>query len=286
MPIHWLLARTVAAVCAGAALAACGARSTLVGETGATAAGASGTGASGTGASSTTTGGPTCADATLKAYVCDENETLYTFDPATLATTPIGYMSCPTGAITWTMTVDGAGAAYLIYDDWSIYRVDLTTLACTQTPYAPGQLGFTGEEGIAVAAVNGVDRFFVYGSNPTPTLAVSDLTSFVLAPVGPATPPTGAFPVAIQGDAFGHLYAFSQDSTFFELDSATADVTHLDHTSLQGGGNWAVMAYGNQIYLFGAGGNVARYDPSSKQLTALGSVGFSVIGASATPCVP
>ena len=137
-----------------------------------------------------------------------------------------------------------------------------------------------------MAAINGVDRFFVYGSNPAPTLAVSDLTSFVLSPVGPATPPNGAFPVAIQGDAFGHLYAFSQDSTFFALDSATADVTHLDHTSLPGGGNWAVMAYGDQIYLFGAGGTVGRHDLSAEQLTPLGSVGFSVIGASATPCVP
>ncbi len=155
----------------------------------------------------------------------------------------------------------------MIYDDWNVYRVDLTTLACTQTAYVPGQLGFSGEEGIAVAAVDGVDRLFVYGSNPTPTLAVSDLTSFVLSPVGPATPSNGAFPVAIQGDAFGHVYAFSQFSTFFELDSATAHVSHLDHTSLQGGGNWAVMAYGDRIYLFGAGGRVARYDLPTKRLT-------------------
>jgi hypothetical protein len=70
------------------------------------------------------------------------------------------------------------------------------------------------------------------------------------------------------------------------MDSATAGVTHLDHPNLPGGGNWAVMAYGQQIYLFGAGGTVGRYDPSTKQLTPLGSVGFSVIGASATPCVP
>ena len=276
-----VVARNIAALCAGAALAACGARSTLEGEAGATAAGASGTGASGT-----TTVGPTCADATPKAYLCDDGDTLYTFDPTTLVTTPIGQFSCPTGAIPWTMTVDGAGSAYLIYDDWNVYRVDLATLACTQTPYVPGQLGFTGEEGIAVAAVAGVDRFFVFGANPAPTLAVSDLTSFVLSPVGPVTPPNGEFPVAIQGDAFGNLYALSQDSTFFELGSATADVTHLDHVSLPGGGNWAVMAYGDQIYLFGAGGTVGRYDPSAQQLTTLGSVGFSVIGASATPCVP
>lgn len=275
MTTHRLLARTLAALCLGATLAACGARSTLEGQTGPSGAGADGTST-----------GPRCGDAALKAYLCDENKTLYAFDPATLATTPIGHVSCPTDTIPWTMTVDGAGSAYLIYDDWSIYRVDLGTLACTKTPYAPGQLGFTGQEGIAVAAVDGVDRFFVYGSNPTPTLAVSDLTSFVLSSVGPATAPAGAFPVAVQGDAFGHLYAFSQDSLFFELDSATADVTHVNHTSLQGGGTWAVMAYGDRIYLFGAGGTVARYDPSAQQLTPLGSVGFSVIGASATPCVP
>jgi hypothetical protein len=248
--------------------------------------GASGSGASGTSTSGTSTSAPTCADAKLNAYLCDDGETLYTFDPMTLATAPIGQLSCPTQATPWTMTVDGLGSAYVIYDDWYVYRVDLATLSCALTPYVPGQLGFTGEEGIAVAAVGGVDRFFVFGASPDPTLAVSDLTSFVLSPVGPVTPPNGEFPVAIQGDAFGHLYAFSQDSTFFELSSASAGVTHLGHPSLPGGGNWAVMAYGSQIYLFGAGGTVGRYDPPSQQLTTLGTVGFSVIGASATPCVP
>ena len=281
MTIHRLLARNIATLCAVATLTACGARSTLEGETGATAAGASGTGASGT-----TTLAPTCAGATPNAYLCDDNETLYVFDPATLTTTSIGQVSCPTSAIPWTMTVDGAGSAYLIYDDWNVYRVDLATLVCTQTPYVPGQLGFTGEEGIAVAAVAGVDRFFVFGANPAPTLAVSDLTSFVLSAVGPVTPPNGMFPVAIQGDAFGNLYAFSQESTFFELASATAGVTHLAQVNLPSGGNWGVMAYGTQVYVFGSGGVVGLYDPSSQQLETLGSVGFSVIGASATPCVP
>jgi hypothetical protein len=266
-----------------AVLVACGARSNLEGERGATAAGASGTGASGT-----TTSAPTCAGGKPIAYLCDDGNTLWTFDPDTLATAALGLFNCPTETIPWTMTVDGAGSAYLIYDDWYVYRVDLATLACTQTPYVPGQLGFTGEEGIAVAPVGGVDRFFVYGEGESsaPTLATSDLTSFVLSPVGAVTPANGVFPVALQGDAFGNLYAFSQDSTFFELGSATAGVTHLAHTSLPGGGNWAVMAYGSQIYLFGAGGTVGRYDPSTQQLTPLGQLAFSVIGASATPCVP
>jgi hypothetical protein len=100
------------------------------------------------------------------------------------------------------------------------------------------------------------------------------------------TPANGEFPVAFQGDAFGNLYAFSQDSTFFEMSSATAAVSHLAHPSLPSGGNWAVMAYGTQIYLFGAGGTVGLYDPSTQQLTPRGQLGFSVIGASATPCVP
>ena len=63
-------------------------------------------------------------------------------------------------------------------------------------------------------------------------------------------------------------------------------MTHLDATSLPGGGNWAVMAYGDQIYLFGAGGTVGLYDASTTQVTGLGTVGFNIIGASATPCIP
>ncbi len=275
----------IATLCAAGALTACGARSTLEGEPASTGTGA---GVTGTGAGPTTPpdAGVVCPDAMPKAYLCDTGNTIYAFDPPTLVAEAIGTFDCPEDTIPWTMTVDGAGAAYLIYDDWNVYKVDLTSFECTQTPYAPGQLGFTGEEGIAVAPVNGVPRFFVYGANPSPTLAVGDLTSFVLSSVGAVTPATGEFPVAIQGDAFGRLYAFSQDSTFFEMGATTADVTHLDHTALPGGGNWAVLAYGTQIYLFGSGGAVGLYDPAAEQLTTVGSVGFSIIGASATPCIP
>jgi hypothetical protein len=271
------LAPTFSALCVGVALAACGGRSDLEGEVASVPVAAAGD--AGDEGAACPVGGPT-------AYLWTADAALYTFDPATLQTTLLGVVSCPSDQPPWTMTVSGSGFGYMIYDDWNIYRVDLATLACTPTPYVPGQLGFTGEEGVAVAREDGVERFFVFGDGTVPTLAVSDFTSFVLSEVGPATPDPDAFPVAVQGDASGRLYALSQTGTFFELGSTPAEVSDLAQTTLGEPDNWAILRYGAGIYLFGQGGAVGLYDPVANQLVPLGSVNMSIIGASAAPCGP
>jgi len=210
---------------------------------------------------------------------------LLTFDPNTLATQSLGIPLCPTTSLPWTLSVSRTGFGYLLYEDWNIYRVDLATLECTRTAYVPFQLGFQGQEGIAVSRDAGPERLYMYGMGTSgPTLAVTDLTSFVLAPVGLVKPlPTTWFPFKIQGDAEGTLFALAQSGEVAEIDSATATVT------VDVGTNWhasdAVMTYGSAVYLFANGESVGRFDPTSHAVTELGNVNATIVGASAYPCM-
>jgi hypothetical protein len=221
------------------------------------------------------------------AYVWSQGGLLYTFDPTTLTETPLGAVSCPTTASPWTFSVSRDGFALMIYEDWNIYRVELPSLTCTPTAYVPGQLGFTGEEAIAVSRGPTSERLFVYGNNGTPTLAVSDLTTFVLTEVGPVMSAPAPFPVDMQGDAFGRLFALSNGGLLLELDSATAGVVVQDQTTFSSG-FWAVMTYESSVYFFGsnnAGGTaVSEVDVSTGALTPAGTIGDEIIGASAVAC--
>ena len=143
--------------------------------------------------------GLSCGAAGLTAYLWDMVGILYTFDPATLGVETLGQVNCPTNAEPWTLSVSRAGVGYMMFTDWNIYRVDLATLDCTQTPYVPGQLGFTDDEALAVSRGQGAERLFVYSNIPVATLAVTDLTDFVLSPVAPRRPRPPARPSTCRG---------------------------------------------------------------------------------------
>ena len=78
----------------------------------------------------------------------------------------------------------------------------------------------------------------------------------------------------------------TEDGTFFELSSTTAQVSSLVQTNVPSGGDWAVMVYGTEIYFFTDDGTVSRYDPPTNQVTVEGMLAVPVVGASAAPCVP
>ncbi len=227
-------------------------------------------------------------DGGVTAYLWDEGANLYTFDPTTLTTTLLGPVKCPTASSAWTLSVSRAGYALMIYEDWNIYHVDLTTLACTSTSFVPWQLGFDvdGKEAIAISRDPMTpEQLYVYGmSSGVPTLAVADPLLLVLTEVGPVTPNPNLFPADMQGDALGHLFVLSPTGQLLELDSANADVIVNDQTTFSGAGSWAIMTYGSQLFFFGSG-FVSLEDIATQTLTPLGDLGIQVVGASAAPCV-
>jgi DNA-binding beta-propeller fold protein YncE len=246
--------------------------------------------------------GLACPDGGLpNAYLFDNGGALYTFDPATLATSLLGTPACAGGVGPWTLSVSREGNAYVVFmDPWSIYKVDLTTLACTPTPFVTGQLGLDAFFSIAVSRNTGTEKLFVYGEpglgdggtipNTPPILAQTDLTTFVLSEVGAVVPepPLDSYPLDMQGDPLGNLFGLSDDGLIVEINSATGAVIGKADTGFLGGRDWAVMSYENQVYLFGAAGDgseVARYDVATQTLDLVGTIPVAVLGASAVPCL-
>lgn len=222
------------------------------------------------------------------AYLVSQSAQLYTFDPATLATRLVGPLACPSAnGVPWTLTVATGGRAYLMYEDWDLYEVDLSTLACARAAYVPGQLGLVAQVGITVAPDAGSESLYYLGAPAGAAsliLAVSDLTTFSLAEVGPVAPTPTELVLDIRADAFGRIFGLGQHGTLVQIDPATGQVVAEDATGFDAS-NWALLAYGTDLYFF-SGSDVSRYDLGTQQLTALGNIGVQVVGASAAPCLP
>jgi hypothetical protein len=273
----------LSALCVYVAAAACGSRTELLVPVG-----------SGDDAGRLDAGASvSCPDGGLPtAYLLDESGALYTFSPATLQTELMGTPDCGTTDLPWTVSVSREGVAYLVFEDWNIYAVDLATLACHVTTFQAGQLGISEEFAIAVSRATPTERMFVYGQPlgaPGPILTSTDLTSFVLTEVGPVLPltmPETAFDM--QADLLGHLFVFTADGFLTEIDATTAAVTSSSQTGFPPSGDetWAVMTYQNQVYMF-ADLQVARYDDTTHTAVVLGSLTGTgdIVGASAVPCV-
>jgi hypothetical protein len=198
-----------------------------------------------------------CASSGLEnaSYLLDGAGVLYRYDPQTHRHHALGVPDCGNDNIAWTMTASRENA-YILYTDWTLYAVDLTTLACNQTPFQSGQLGIDFEFGIAVASVAGEEKLFVYGrpdDEGPPILAVSDLESFTLTEVGEISPapPSSSYPVNLTADAHGNVFAFSPDGRLQHIDSGTAAVLDSAMTPATTGGTWAqLVVSGTDDFLF------------------------------------
>ncbi len=182
------------------------------------------------------------------------------------------------------------GNAYVFFEDSSLYEVDLRSpsLSCTPTAFVSGQLGLSALITSTVIPTSTGEQMLFYGVPPSdeqPLLARSDLTSFVLSEIGPVdlVAPGSTSVLDIKADALGRLFGLTSSGLFDQIDPATGTVITSFQTAFSSG-DWALLTFAQQIYFFG-GTNVFRFDLASKALTVLGTVGPTVIGASAVPCL-
>ena len=247
----------------------------------------SGGGPLGTDASSPFDGGSRCGDGgpSAVAYVLDAVGNLYQYDPATGAEALLGTPACGDSSIPWTMTA-GRDHAYIVYTDWTIFSVDLATLACSPTAFVAGQLGLDAEFGVALTGSGASEQIYYYGvpddGSNTAILAVSDTVSFALSmvgPVNPMSPNDPLFPVNLTSDNAGHLFAYAPEpeGDLLEIDPATGAVLLLIDEALPSGPPYATLAYEVNVYLF-ADNLVTGYKPPapgafSTRLIDAGAVG-------------
>jgi hypothetical protein len=232
-------------------------------------------------------GAPPCPSGRQVVYALDADGTLYRYDPITERATALGTPMCGNPNVPWTMTASSR-TAYIVYTDWSIYAVDLATLACAPTAFQAGQLGIGPEFGVAVSETAGAEQFFVCGiavGDSSPILAVGDTRTFVLTEVGVVDSRMGesSFPVNLTADSSGHLYAFSPAGLVQEIDAQTGSVLQAIDTGVTSSSTWATIAYGADLFLW-VGSQVDGYDLSTQVVTSNPDVGISAIGAAAVGC--
>jgi hypothetical protein len=233
-----------------------------------------------------------CADGgpSVLAYALDDVGTIHRFDPQTAQVQPLGTPDCGNGNVQWTMTASNR-AAYIVYTDWTLYRVDLATMICAPTPFQASQLGLDGEFGVAVTGSGASERLFVYGvqtGHTDPILAVTDTTSFSMSVVGSVlpAPPVDSFPVNLTADdVSGTLYAFSPGGWLQKIDPATAKVLDAADSGVTTTSTWATLAFGPQLLLW-VGPRVDGYDLAKRTRTSDHDVGVSAVGASAILACP
>jgi hypothetical protein len=242
-----------------------------------------------------------CPDAAATlVYVITQDDQLYSFYPPTAAFSLIGTVACPdSGGGAFSMAVDRAGIAYVLYSGGDIFRVDTATAECTPLAYVPGQSGFTYfGMGFAANGDGPSETLYVEGDTDfslgreAPGLASVDTTTWTVTRIGSTLPPFAGG--ELTGTGNGKLFTFF----FYETDTVGARVGQLDKATGQvlesveladvmiEGESFAVAIWGGDFYLF-TNGTVTKYSPDTGSTAVVANLDTSiVVGAGVSTCAP
>jgi hypothetical protein len=254
--------------------------------------------------------------------VLGEDETLYRFDPSTLALTSLASVSCastkPTGSAAQnsglnSMTVSPIGPAYISNQSGNLCLIDLTTMRPQTTGFDPASISYR-PFGMALLPDSSPAGQTLYVSaqssqiNPSTgspsgpdTLERIDLGTYALTPIG-TVKPVGDYeqdlPSAeLTAGPNGELYGFAvgpEVSKLLTIDPSTAtafDVINVNEGFQQA--SFALVNWQGAFYLFVGnasstrsvvGCDVYRYVKGDSQPTYRGQLGVAIIGAGVAAC--
>ena len=248
-----------------------------------------------------------CQDAGITyIYLISSENVLLRFYPPDGSVVAIGNIDCPQpspGAGTpFSMAVDRAGIAYVLFNDGELYRVSTATASCKSTGFVKGQLGFNERFGMGFSAnvSNPGETLFIAGSDDTETLATIDVESFDLNVVGEFSNPIGN--AELTGTGNGGLFAFGVEdvpgSTLLhlaEIEKSSAQIIGDEFLDLGTGGvgisAWAFAAWGGDFYFFTSTSpgtsKVSRYHPGDPFAVDYATLpGLTIVGAGVSTCAP
>jgi hypothetical protein len=244
-----------------------------------------------------------CADAgATDIYLLTSQNDLWRFYPPSQAFTPIGPISCPGDSSSpFSMGVDRQGIGWAVFQSGALFRISMSDASCTDTPYLPGQLGWT-TFGMAFTTVQGgtSEELFVAEStyqHPSLGLGSIDTANAALSFVAPFTPPL-ANAVELTGTGDGRLFAFSLDdpgpgSHIAQIDPSSGVL--LTDVFLPNVGTsmsaFAFAFWGGDFYLFTAespftSSTVTLYHPADGTSTQLMTLNQGIVGAGVSTCAP
>jgi hypothetical protein len=240
-----------------------------------------------------------CSDAAKLIYVVDSSNKLSKFDGMSKTFTDLGTLNCPAGGSQpFSMGVDRDAAAWVLFTDGNIYKVDTTSLACTATTWTTqGQLFAFGMGFSSNTAGSTDDTLYVAGGfdplfQTTSQLATLDTTSFTATPVGNVS----GWP-ELTGTGNAELWGWFPDETAPRVEqinkASGAPVKTYALPSLAGTPvAWAFAFWGGDFWIFlerdtdgattvyqidGANGNI-------KGMTATNT--RHIVGAGVSTCAP
>jgi hypothetical protein len=254
--------------------------------------------------------------ATLIYLVTSQND-LWSFYPPSLRFSRIGHLNCPTTEMPFSMAVDQAGIAYVLYSDGNLFRVSTATARCQATTFAVDQEEFhTFGMGYSQNPTGVGETLYIASDEdgdsgiPPARLGLIDTTAFAVHTVGAFVPQLSSAELTGTGagDLFG-FYALNPDpnglagsgppSAIGQIDKANGHL--LGQTVLPNvaqGCGWAFAFWGGDFYEFVAppppGGTcmplpfsvVWRYRPSDGTQEEITKFQETIVGAGVSTCAP
>jgi hypothetical protein len=238
-------------------------------------------------------------------WVVDDHERLAAFDPETGKFRLVGLLRCDPrapyedhtqdwDAHPYSMTVDRAGRAWVLYTSGELFRVSTANAACSRTSWVPGRSGYELFALGYVADRQGRERLYIAGGKVAELnrgegrIAVLDQA---LEPHSLGPYPPGELGPELTGTADGELYAFYVGEKLVALEGTRARATYrLPDVARSRTQSWAFAEWGGAFYLFaneGGTNQVLRFEPASGRVsTVVGAAPYRVVGAGVSGCSP
>jgi hypothetical protein len=268
------------------------------------------------------------ADGVDLVYVVDEQKELLSFDPRLLPANPftkIGTLSCPTtgnviqtgasGApVPFSMSVDRDGTAWVLYNNGQLFKVSITTAACTAAGNTVGASGMNlfGMGFSTDAAGGDTEHLFLAGGNDNPQatprhLATDDthadnLTPNVVGTIAASSDFSPELTGTNQGQLFGFFPNLLSAAYVQQIDKASGAAVGSKYNLGTGGlgavTDWAFAQWNGVFYVFvttqsGIGPNSPRsstvrsIDPATGTYTVLlQNLTYYIDGAGVSTCAP
>jgi hypothetical protein len=233
-----------------------------------------------------------CENTSDLVYAMDrDSETIYLFDPTVPEFTALGTIDCGTWAGTpGSMAISRDGFAYVRYSDGTLYEVDLTTMACSESSWS-NSFGSFGMGYATHSSETWREDLFLANSKK---LAHLDLTTSSMSVVGSL--PSQA---ELTGNADGELWAFlplESPALLANLDKDDASI--LSSLKMPSFPNpydidtFAFATWDGDFYLFvrtygmGSSTDVYHVTPTGSVTLLLEDTGLNVVGAGVSTCAP
>jgi hypothetical protein len=245
-----------------------------------------------------------CADAGLTyIYLVTDDRELLSFYPPTASFTSIGRIACPVAAtaLPFSMGVDHAGMAYVLFDNGELFQVSTLDASCQATGFRAGQrgfqtfgMGFSSNQN-APGETLYVDQIDYTGGTPSIGLGTIDLQTYELSYIGPFDDPTNVGgELTGNGESQLFLYFFDASSTggtLAQIDRQSGGT--LSSVALPVGNSQSSLAFafwGGQFYIFTTPGvsptTVTRYSPIDGSLVVVARRDGRITGAGVSTCAP